>query len=174
VRKNRTQAAAMVVLIGMLVFSMSARRTGRAASFHELRSQQSPASKNDDNAALKYFTDVELLNQDGQKMRLYTDLLKGKVIVIHSFFSTCSASCLPLMRNMQKLQTALGERVGNEVYLISISVDPTVDTPERLKDFARKNGAKPGWFFLTGDKTNVDFALHKVGQYVETSRITLT
>ena len=100
-------------------------------------------------------------------MRLYSDLLKDKVVVINSFFSTCSGACLPLIRNMHKLQTALGDRVGHEVHLISISVDPTVDTPARLKEFARKTGSRTGWFFLTGDKANVEFALRKLGQAVE-------
>ena len=120
-----------------------------------------------ESAAQKYFTDVKLTNQDGEQMRLYSDLLKGRVVVINSFFSTCQGSCLPLTRNMQSLQTALGDKVGSEVYLISISVDPMMDTPERLKQFAAKFGAKPGWFFLTGDKENVDFALQKLGQYVD-------
>ncbi|HEX7295050.1 MAG TPA: SCO family protein, partial [Pyrinomonadaceae bacterium] len=101
------------------------------------------------------------------KMRLYSDLLKGRVVVIHSFFSTCKTACIPLIRNMEKLQDALGEKVGRDVYLISISVYSTMDTPERLKEFATKNGAKPGWFFLSGEKTNVDTALKKLGQYVE-------
>ena len=125
------------------------------------------AQNQGESAAQKYFTDVKLTNQNGEQMRLYSDLLKGRVVVINSFFSTCQASCLPLTRNMQSLQTALGDKVGSEVYLISISVDPIMDTPERLKQFAAKFGAKPGWFFLTGDKQNVDSALQKLGQYVD-------
>ena len=130
-------------------------------------SQQSAASTTDQNSTEKYFTNVELTNQDGQKMRLYSDLIKGRVVVINSFFSTCQGACLPLSRNMRQLQDMLGDKVGKEVYLISISVDPTMDTPERLKQFATKMGSKPGWFFLAGDKANVDAALKKLGQYVE-------
>jgi protein SCO1/2 len=117
--------------------------------------------------AEKYFTNVVLVNQFGEKMRLYSDLLKGKVIIINFFFATCQGSCLPMNRNLQKVQEALGDRVGKDVRIISISVDPTVDTPARLKEYAQKLEARPGWYFLTGDKANVDFALHKLGQYVE-------
>jgi len=130
-------------------------------------SQQPAASTTGQNSAEKYFTNVELTNQDGQKMRLYNDIIKGRVVVINSFFSTCQGACLPLIRNMRQLQDILGDKVGKEVYLVSISVDPTMDTPERLKQFATKIGSKPGWFFLSGDKTNVDAALKKLGQYVE-------
>jgi protein SCO1/2 len=129
--------------------------------------QQPSASTSGQTAAERYFTNVELTNQDGQKMRLYSDLIKGRVVVINSFFSTCQGSCLPMTRNMAKLQDMLGDQVGKEVYLISISVDPMMDTPERLKAFAAKMGSKAGWFFLSGEKTNVEAALKKLGQYVE-------
>lgn len=117
--------------------------------------------------AEKYFTDVVLVNQDNEKMRLYTDLLKGKVVIINSFFATCQGSCLPLNRNLEKVQGALGDRLGKDVNIISISVDPGVDTPASLKQYAKKLHAKPGWYFLTGDKKNVDLALYKLGQFVE-------
>lgn len=117
--------------------------------------------------AHKYFTDVVLINQNGEKMRFYSDLLKDKVIIINSFFGTCQGSCLPLNRNLEKVQEALGDRIGKDVYIISISVDPTVDTPANLKEYAKRLHAKPGWFFLTGAKQNVDFALSKLGQFVE-------
>ena len=118
-------------------------------------------------AAQKYFTDVVLVNQDGEKMRLYSDLLKDKVVIIDFFFATCQGSCLPLNRNLQKVQEALGDRVGKDVHIISISVDPTVDTATALKEYAKKLNARQGWYFLTGDKANVDFALHKLGGYVD-------
>ena len=121
--------------------------------------EQSPAEK--------YFTDTVLINQDGEKMRLYSDLLKGKTIIINSFFATCTGSCLPMTRNLEKVQQALGNRLGEDAYIISISVDPTVDTPAKLKAYAKKLNARPGWYFMTGDKESVDFALKKLGQFVD-------
>jgi protein SCO1/2 len=126
--------------------------------------KQQPATES---PGRKYFTDVELVNQNGEKMRLYSDLVQGKVVIINSFFATCQGSCLPLNRNLEKVQEALGERIGKDVYIISISVDPTVDTPTNLKEYAKKLHARPGWYFLTGTKENVDFALKKIGQFVE-------
>src|SRR5215213_4223355 len=117
--------------------------------------------------AQAYFTDTVLVNQSGEKMRLYSDLLQGKVVIINSFFATCQGSCLPLNRNLQKVQEALGARLGKDITIISISVDPTVDTPPLLKAYAQKFDAKPGWYFLSGDKANVDLALKKLGQFVD-------
>lgn len=115
----------------------------------------------------KYFSDVELINQDGQKMRFYSDVLKNKVVIINSFFTTCTSACPPIHRNFEKVQEALGDRLGKEAFLVSITVDPETDTPPRLKEYSRRFHAREGWLFLTGKKENVDWALYKLGQYVE-------
>lgn len=126
------------------------------------------AKANDDSSpAHKYFTDVELLNQDGKQVRFYTDVLKGKTVIVNAFFTTCTSVCPPMNRNMERIQEALGQRVGRDVLLVSITVDPAVDTPARLKEYAKKFHAGPGWIFLTGKKENIDWALYKLGQYVE-------
>ncbi len=117
--------------------------------------------------AEKYFSDVELLDQDGRKLRFYNDVLKDKVVVINTFFTTCKSICPPLNRNFQKIQDALGDRLGKDAILVSITVDPETDTPTRLKEYGRLFKAQPGWLFLTGKKENVDWALYKLGQYVE-------
>jgi protein SCO1/2 len=134
----------------------AARKTGDA-----------PAATQAEAAAQKYFTDVVLIDQDGKPRRLYSDLLKGKTVVINAFFTTCTSVCPPMTRNLEKVQQALGERFGRDVFFLSFSVDPEVDTPARLKDYAQKFHAKPGWTFLTGKKENLDWALYKLGQYVE-------
>lgn len=138
-----------------------------AAGVLLLYSAQAAAQQSRQQAAQKYFTDVVLVNQDGEQMRLYSDLLKDKVVVINFFFATCQGSCLPINRNIQKVQDVFGERLGKDAYIISVSVDPTTDTPARLKEYAVKIGARSGWYFITGDKENVAFALKKLGQYVE-------
>ena len=128
--------------------------------------QQHPKAE-EPTAAAKYFSDVELLNQDGEKVRFYSDVLKGKTVVVNAIFTTCTSVCPPMNRNFEKIQEALGPRLGRDVFLVSISVDPATDTPPRLKEYAQKFHAKPGWMFLTGKKENVDWALYKLGQYVE-------
>jgi protein SCO1/2 len=118
-------------------------------------------------AAGKYFSDVELVNQDGEKVRFYSDVLKGKTVVVNAFFTTCTSVCPPMNRSMEKIQEAFGDRVGKDVFLVSITVDPATDTPARLKEYAAKFHAGNGWTFLTGKKENLDWALYKLGQYVE-------
>ena len=117
--------------------------------------------------AQKYFTDVVLVSQNGQQMPLYSDLLKGKVVVINAFFTSCKDTCPIMAHSLAVLQEWLGDRLGKDVYLISISVDPETDTPAKLLEYADRFKARPGWFFLTGNKQNVNQALTKLGQYVE-------
>jgi protein SCO1/2 len=121
----------------------------------------------DQSPARRYFTDVLLINQNGEKMRLYTDLLQGKVVVINSFFGTCQGSCLPVNHRLEQVQDAMGEHMAKDLRIISITVDPSVDTPARLKKYAEELHAKPGRYFLTGEKENVDLVLSKLGQYVD-------
>lgn len=117
--------------------------------------------------AAKYFTDVELLDQDGRKLKFYSDVLKGKTVVINALFTTCTGVCPPMSRTFERIQQALGERLGKDVFLVSITVDPEIDTPATLKAYAKRFHARPGWSFLTGKKENIDWALYKLGQYVE-------
>jgi len=129
-----------------------------------VRAQEPEATEN---KAQKYFTDTVLVDQNGARVRLYTDLMKGKTVVIDTFFATCQGSCLPMNRNLAQIQEGLGDRLGKDVNILSISVDPGVDTPTLLKAYAKKFNAKPGWYFLTGDKESIDFILKKLGQFVD-------
>jgi protein SCO1/2 len=140
---------------------------GKVAAQDPAPAPAAPTVNASPSASEKYFTDIVLLNQDGEKMRLYSDLLQGKTVIINTFFATCQGSCLPITRNLEKVQEALGDRLGKDARIISISVDPTVDTPAELKAFGKKFHARPGWYFLTGSKENVEFVLKKLGQFVE-------
>lgn len=129
--------------------------------------QSTPSQKKNDpsapSAASRYFTDVALLDQDGQTKRLYTDLIKGKTIIVNAFFTKCHDSCPVMAGRMARIQDALGEQLGKDVYMLSFSVDPEQDTPAQLKAYGARFKARPGWFFLTGNRQNLEFALRKFG-----------
>jgi protein SCO1 len=126
-----------------------------------------PADSNPASPAERYFGNAVLTNQDGRPLRLYTDILKGNVVIINSFYSNCNGVCRVTIPVFKQLQDDLGERVGKDVRLVSITVDPESDTPEVLKHYAAGVGAKPGWDFLTGNKETVDQVLYKLGLYTE-------
>jgi len=110
-----------------------------------------------------YFPNVTLLTQDNQPVRFYDDMLKGKVVVISFMFTTCNSLCPMTTAHLASVQEQLGDRLGRDVFIISISVDPTNDTPAALKKFAESYKAKPGWFFLTGEKENIRMVRTKLG-----------
>lgn len=159
-RKRATAAVDFYVTVTLMLVCGSGFIHGQAL-------RGTSPSQPDESPAHKYFTDTVLVNQNGEKMRFYSDLLQGKVVIINSFFATCQGSCLPMNRNLEKVQEALGDRLGKDVNIISLSVDPTVDSPPALKAYAKKLNARRGWYFLTGDKQNVDFVLQKLGQFVD-------
>ena len=101
--------------------------------------------------------DVILVNQDGQPVRFRSDLVKGKIVAVNFIFTSCKGICPPMSANFAKLQERLGDRVGNGVELISVSVDPQIDTPQRLHAWRTSFGGGPGWTLLTGKKQDVDF-----------------
>ena len=67
--------------------------------------------------------------------------------------------------NLVQVQNALGERLGREVFICSITLDPQTDTPEVLKQYAEGYGAKPGWYFLTGQDEEIQVLRRKLGIY---------
>jgi cytochrome oxidase Cu insertion factor (SCO1/SenC/PrrC family) len=141
---------------------------GRTAGGSGDGSPRSPIPVDKSSAAAKrYFGDIPLVNQHGKEMRLYSDLLHGKTVVIHSFFAECKGSCPTMLTTFARIQEHLKDRVGKDVHLLSISVDPGRDTPARLEAYASSLHAQPGWYFLTGSKTNCDAALHKFGLRVD-------
>jgi protein SCO1/2 len=98
--------------------------------------------------------DTVLVNQRGEKVHFYSDLVKGKVVAINTIFTTCTTICPLMGANFAKLRKLLG---GNpKISLISISIDPAVDTPERLDQWSREFGpVGAGWTLLTGEPAEV-------------------
>jgi cytochrome oxidase Cu insertion factor (SCO1/SenC/PrrC family) len=128
---------------------------------------QNQESKSPSGATANYFPNHVLLTQDNKAVHFYQDLLKGKIVLINFFFTTCQSVCPLMTANLAKVQGLLSDHVGKEVVMISISVDPVTDTPQALKKYAEHFKAQPGWYFLTGKKENVDWVLYKLGGYVE-------
>ena len=152
------------VFIGMLSATLFLAGIIQVVSSNQGQSYSNQAITK--NPALEYFTDIPLVTQDGESLRFYNDLLKNKVVIIHSFFSSCKSSCPVSMRLMAGIQERFNEKMGKELHILSISLDPETDTPLKLKNYAEELDVGPGWQLLSGDKQNVDLALNKIGHYV--------
>ncbi len=107
--------------------------------------------------------DINVTDQDGHVRHFYSDLVKGKVVAINFVYTTCTTICPPLGATFGKLQSSLGEHFGRDIFLISVSVDPATDTPERLRSWAAQFSGKPAWTLVTGDKLELNRLLKALG-----------
>lgn len=117
------------------------------------------------NALRQHFPNVPLVTQDKKKVRFYDDIIKGKLVVIQFMYARCEELCPMTTPNLVKVQKELQSRVGREVSMVSITVDPVHDTPEILKEYTNRFNVKPGWQFLTGRKEDVDLIRRELGVY---------
>lgn len=131
---------------------------------HQRHEPQSQAAETQQQADIKLF-DLELVNQDGQTVKFKSEVVGNRVVVMNFIYTTCKTACPIQTVIFAHLQEALGLRLGKEVFLVSITLDPATDIPDRLKAYAEKHNARNGWIWLTGNKGNVDQVLLGVGAY---------
>lgn len=109
--------------------------------------------------------DLPLLDQDGRTVKFRTGAIGDRIAVIDVFYSTCGLVCPVLTAILADVQDRVGDRLGKEVVLISVTVDPVTDVPKRLKAFSKRYDAREGWLFLTGSRQNVDRVLQGIDAY---------
>jgi protein SCO1/2 len=103
----------------------------------------------------RHLPNVELITQDGKRVRFYDDLVKDKRVVIQFMFARCKDICPVITHHLAEVQRMLNGRVGQDIFFYSITLSPEEDSPRDLKAFAKKHGAGPGWTFLTGKPDDI-------------------
>jgi protein SCO1/2 len=111
----------------------------------------------------EWFTNVEVRTHDGRVLRFYDDVMKGKILLINFFYTGCDAICPLMTENLARVQDLLGARVGKDIFMVSISLQPEHDTPEVLAAYARSYSVGPGWLLLTGRKDDIELLRHRLG-----------
>ncbi len=110
-----------------------------------------------------YIPNTTVMTQRGKPVKFYDDLVKGKIVIISFIYTSCTDICPLTTARIAQLEEKLGDMVGREVFLISMTVDPETDTPERLKEYAERFGAGPGWSFVTGKPADIRAINYKFG-----------
>jgi protein SCO1/2 len=106
-------------------------------------------------AANDKMSDFVLVNQDNQRFDSAT--LRGKVVVLNFIFTTCTDVCPIFTANLAQLQQTLNPRHGEDVFFVSITTDPEIDSPKVLKAYAQRYSAGlKNWAFLTGSETELN------------------
>lgn len=135
-----------VLIAAVLALAGCARPA--AAPLQTEAAQQNPWGRN-------YFPNVVLQDQDGRELRFYDDVIAGKVVSINFVYTNCTDICPLDTAALLRVQGILGDRVGRDVHMYSISLNPERDTPEQLRRFMRTYDVGPGWTFLTGSAEDV-------------------
>jgi len=148
-----------VVLLSLLTFPGYAAAGQGAATM--------PGALDSDATRRSYFTDLKVVTNEGREVRFYSDLLKDRTVLISFYYLDCGTVCPLQNKILAELQNLLGDRLGRDIAILSISVDPARDTPALVAAYGRAWNAKPGRLFLTGSRINVDWINYKLGGYVE-------
>jgi protein SCO1/2 len=109
--------------------------------------------------------DRTLLNQDGEEVKFASEVIGDNIVVMDFVYTTCTTICPVLSALFTQVQGKLGDRLGDGVVMVSMTVDPVRDTPQRLKAYSAKHHASEGWVWLTGPKSTVEDVLTGVGAY---------
>jgi protein SCO1/2 len=161
-KMQRRTAVVLALLMASGIAASAAAAPASDPHAHHRNMAQQQSEPRQDRITLP---DTALITQNGEQRRLDSDIVAGRIVVIDFVYTSCTTVCPVLSAILSQVQGRLDERIGSEVMLVSISVDPVRDTPARLKAYADKLRAGDGWVWLTGDKQAVDGVLEQLGAY---------
>lgn len=133
--------------------------SGPVASQEEVKRVKTPRER----LAERSFPNVTLTTHEGKKVKFYDDLIKDKIVLINFMYARCDGKCPGTTANLVKVQKLLGDRVGKDIFMYSITLKPEEDTPRKLAAYAKSYKVGPGWQFLTGDPKDIELLRRKLG-----------
>jgi protein SCO1/2 len=161
------------ILAMLAVTPLAGGLVARAAGLDNLFGLDSSPDKTADpsreKTRKKYFPNFELTTHEGKRVKFYDDLIKDKIVVINFMYAQCEGICVPITENLKRVQQLLGNRVGRDIFMYSITLKPQEDTPEKLKHYVHMHHLKPGWTFLTGKPDEIEILRRKMGLYTSNS-----
>ena len=152
----RTTFAGLLGVV--LLFGITVVSNAQAVQW-ELKQVKTPRER----LAERSFPNVTLTTHEGKKVKFYDDLLKDKIVLINFMYVKCEGICPGTTANLLKVQKLLGDRIGKDIFMYSITLKPEEDTPEKLAAYAKAYKVGPGWQFLTGDPKDIELLRQKLG-----------
>ena len=165
---NRRQA---LLLLGLNAAGACATGLVHAAAESDERSSAAPDARPAEavdarsERMRRHFPNVPLQTHDGRSVRFYDDLVKGRKVIINFTFTSCTGTCPRTSGNLARVQEMLGDRIGRDIFIVSLSIDPEHDTPAALAEYARTFDARPGWTFATGKIDDINSIRRRLGLY---------
>jgi protein SCO1 len=166
---HRRQA---LLLLGLNAAGICATGLVHAAAASDERGSAPPGARPGDSVDAprsermrRHFPNVPLQTHDGRSVRFYDDLVKGRKVIINFTFTSCTGTCPRTSANLARVQELLGDRIGRDIFIVSLSIDPEHDTPAALAEYARTFDARPGWTFATGKIDDINSIRRRLGLY---------
>ena len=149
--KNMTGASLGIAALAALPAS--------AADFKQIN----PIKTNHVTRSKSAFPNVPLITHEGEVVRFYDDLIKNKTVMINFMYASCLDICPSMTANLKQVHKQFGDRVGRDIFMYSISLEPEHDTQKVLKSYAYVFKTGPGWKFLTGKKSDIELLRKSLG-----------
>jgi hypothetical protein len=110
---------------------------------------QAPGARRGE-ARATVWPNITLYTHEGPAVTFYDDLIRSKAVAINMMYAECEGICPVTTSNLVRVQALLGARVERALFMCSLTLQPELDTPPRLKEYAALHGVQPGWVFLMG------------------------
>lgn len=158
----------LMACFGILILLTGQQSIGEALASErpdDVPGPSKPVQRGSEPKQSDQMSNILLYTQHGRPIRFYDDLVKDKVVLINLMYTTCPKICPGNSAQLARLNELLEPWMGRDITMLSLSIDPKVDTPERLKRYWEAFGSKPGWLFLTGDYDEIDQLRRQLGVY---------
>jgi protein SCO1/2 len=114
----------------------------------------------------QYFPDVVLRTHEGKPARLYEDLIRDRIVTINYMYVHCTDGTCPITtHNLTRVQALLKNRVGRDIFMYSITLQPEHDSTEELSKYAKLHGVAPGWLFLRPEPKDSEMLRRRLGYF---------
>ena len=124
---------------------------------------QAPRLSGRERIQRQHLPNLPLRAHTGQHVRFYDDLVKDKKVIINFMYAKCDGICVPVTMNLTRVQRLLGDRVGRDIFMYSITLKPAEDAIDNLRDYAAQHRTGPGWLFLTGSPSDIEHLRRALG-----------
>ena len=154
------------VLVGLILSAASSLVLAEQEQPSQQQAQigNKPSSSGDQSLNVELL-DLDLLDQNAKQIKFASEAIASKIVALNFVYTSCNTTCPLITAIFANLQKKLGDRLGQQVRLVSLSINSMTDTPARLKEYADRFHAGPDWIWLTGDKQHVEKVLKGLGVY---------
>jgi protein SCO1 len=130
-----------------------------------LESAPAYAAKQGSAARSTQFPNVKLITHENKTVRFYDDLVRDKTVLINMMYAECEGICPTITANLRRVYKLLGDQVGRNVFMYSISLQPEKDTPAALAHYVDMHSIGPGWQFMVATRRDTEALRFALGFY---------